>query len=266
MNFAPPIPGASEIEAPDPFGRPPVNYGSRRNPDPDYFLPIKYKVPKGTRALCCVRMHLENAPDYYSLERPEFLGDKIPEDVYRNRMIALNEDLATNGVASMKKLKNFGRWSNWIGWGIFLGGLVAGFKTGEPIILVACVFAKIVLMWMPMTADYVEMVKEHTERWNEEDAAAGRGWYCKMLPWRNGELQTLLTCTLNYYEILPTEVPLEGVQVVGEALPVYEKNTDGTKIELVVVDKAGGNHTQAVTQKQREAVSGQIQSGVAVAV
>ncbi|KAJ3284065.1 hypothetical protein HDU79_008515 [Rhizoclosmatium sp. JEL0117] len=260
MNFAPPIPGASEIEAPDPFGRPPVNYGSRRNPDPDYFLPIKYKVPKGTRALCCVRMHLENAPDYYSLERPEFL------DVYRNRMIALNEDLATNGVASMKKLKNFGRWSNWIGWGIFLGGLVAGFKTGEPIILVACVFAKIVLMWMPMTADYVEMVKEHTERWNEEDAAAGRGWYCKMLPWRNGELQTLLTCTLNYYEILPTEVPLEGVQVVGEALPVYEKNTDGTKIELVVVDKAGGNHTQAATQKQREAVSGQIQSGIAVAV
>ncbi|ORY40121.1 hypothetical protein BCR33DRAFT_740412 [Rhizoclosmatium globosum] len=220
MNFAPPIPGASEIEAPDPFGRPPVNYGSRRNPDPDYFLPIKYKVPKGTRALCCVRMHLENAPDYYSLERPEFLGDKIPEDVYRNRMIALNEDLATNGVASMKKLKNFGRWSNWIGWTIFLGGLVAGFKTGEPIILVACVFAKIVLMWMPMTADYVEMVKEHTERWNEEDAA------------------------------LVVDVPLEGVQVVGEALPVYEKNTDGTKIELVVVDKAGGNHTQAVTQKQ----------------
>ncbi|KAI9336167.1 hypothetical protein BDR26DRAFT_865264 [Obelidium mucronatum] len=205
-----------------PFGEP-VVYGPRRHPDPDYFNPILFRIPEGTRAMACVRMNVWGRPDYYSTMKPAQLRDKIPEDLYRSRMEALNEQLTNEGYPSLIRMHRIGLWTNIIGWAIFVGGCIAGFMTGDPLWVLACVICKVVVMWMPMSAPYVEMVKEHVEKWNEEDKVAGRNWLIKALPWRNGELQSLLTVTINYYEY--EDKPLEGISV--EALPVYAHKGEG---------------------------------------
>ncbi|KAJ3019540.1 UNVERIFIED_CONTAM: hypothetical protein HDU68_010615 [Siphonaria sp. JEL0065] len=215
--------GGSNRSAQQPGGQPsfgePVIYGPRRHPDPEYFNPILYKIPEGSRAMACVRMNVWGRPDYYSTKKPEQLRDKISDELYTERMEALNLLLTEEGYPSLIKMHRMGLWTNAIGWAIFFGGLVAGFMTGDPLWVMACVICKIVVMWMPMSAPYVEMVKETVDKWNEEDKLAGRNWLIKALPWRNGELQSLLTVTINYYEY--EDKPLEGVTV--EALPVYEK-------------------------------------------
>ncbi|KAJ3062537.1 hypothetical protein HDU98_001571 [Podochytrium sp. JEL0797] len=66
------------------------------------------------------------------------------------------------------------------------------------------------------------MVKERVDEWNAEDALAGRNIWCKALAWRNGELQSLLTVTLNFYEY--KQFNMEGVVV--DPLPVYHETAD----------------------------------------
>ncbi|KAJ3060474.1 hypothetical protein HDU98_003558, partial [Podochytrium sp. JEL0797] len=129
-----------------------IQYGVRKHKDPHFFLPVKYKIPEGSRALACVRMHLELHPQYYVTEKPDLLGDRIPTDLYAARINSLNEMVATEGYASIQKLKWGGRINNYIGWAIFAAGFALGIWSGNTLYILLCVVCKIVLMWMPLSA------------------------------------------------------------------------------------------------------------------
>ncbi|KAI8608765.1 hypothetical protein BC830DRAFT_1174145 [Chytriomyces sp. MP71] len=203
-------------------GAPPKSKWATLNGDPTDTTPVNYRIPKECNALCTFKSNHKTPEKYFITAIPDVLKGRVPEDLFRERMVLLNTEWQTEELQeSMVKLRRSGWVVNSIGFALVIAVAPAAKFTGSAFWFLMGLVGVFVLLVVNIGAEYVETTKEIAEDWTDEDAQAGRNLIYVVRVWRVGPLQSLLNVhvtVLEQKEYLP-EFAADDVE--AQPLPTY---------------------------------------------
>ncbi|KAJ3236872.1 hypothetical protein HDU81_010237 [Chytriomyces hyalinus] len=181
---------------------------------PDYDGPL----PTGMALLTVIKLDIEQKLACFDIARPTRLEDQIPNLEYAQRMVLLNEQLADpKAQRSIELLRVSGAILGAIGVCIACVVAVLFYHFNNPALFAGVGLFFGLAFFVPTTARYIQIVREHVTRWNEQDKLASRN-----LEWK---VQTVRKAkgvgTLVHVHILVFEEVSNDAVAPAEYLPSY---------------------------------------------
>ncbi|KAI8824707.1 hypothetical protein BJ741DRAFT_584091 [Chytriomyces cf. hyalinus JEL632] len=183
---------------------------------PDYDGPL----PVGMALVTVVKLDMEQKLACFDITRPTRLEDQIPNLEYAQRMAILNEELADKKVQrSIELLRVSGAILGAIGVCIACVVAVLFFQFNNPALFAGVGLFFGLAFFVPTTARYIQIVRAHVTRWNEEDKLASRNLEWKVQTVRKAKgVGTLVHVHILVFE----EVGFSNDTVaLAEYLPTY---------------------------------------------
>ncbi|KAJ3237682.1 hypothetical protein HDU78_003923 [Chytriomyces hyalinus] len=199
---------------------------------PDYDGPL----PTGMALVTVIKMDMDQKLACFDISRPTRLEDQIPNLEYAQRMALLNEQLVDpKAQRSIELLRVSGAILGAIGVCIACVVAVLFFHFNNPALFAGVGLFFGLAFFVPTTARYIQIVREHVTRWNEQDKLASRNLEWKVQTVRKAKgVGTLVHVHILVFE----EVGFSNDAVVAPAeyLPTYTPtNRSSEELPHVVV-------------------------------